>query len=71
MTAVLVLFVSLLDGTQREPIVLTGAMPHLMCMSLSQPMAAKWQGEHPKHKIIKIACADPKQLAAYLGRHAA
>ncbi|PAQ03706.1 hypothetical protein CIT25_04100 [Mesorhizobium mediterraneum] len=71
MEAVLVLFVSLLDGTQREPVVLTEAMPHPVCMTLSQPMAAKWQGEHPKHQILGIACADPRQLAAFLGRHSA
>lgn len=71
MTAVLVLFVTMLDGTQPQPVVLTDQMPKTMCMSLSQPMAAKWAGEHPKHKIVGIACADPKQLSAFLGRHSA
>jgi hypothetical protein len=71
MTAVLVLFVTLLDGTQPQPVVLTEPMPQHMCLALSQPMAAKWMGDHPKHKLVGMACADPRKLQVFLGRRSA
>lgn len=51
-----------------RPVVLTEMMPMYTCIALSQPMAAKWSGEHPTMKIRKIACMEPRRLQALLGR---
>lgn len=66
MESVLVLLACL--ATDCQPFVLSEVVPQAECMSLSQPMAAKWAGDHPQYTIRKIICADPRELAAFLGR---
>jgi hypothetical protein len=68
MESVLVILACLVTGDQCQVHVLTDAMPLPACMAASQPAAAQWAGEHPNRKILKIACADPRQIAAFLGR---
>jgi hypothetical protein len=48
--------------------VLTAPMPYAACVSASMPAAAKWVGEHPKWRVTRIVCADPRKLSSFLGR---
>lgn len=69
--SILVLFVVSLNGTAPQALAITDPMPRTMCQSLGMPMAAKWIGEHPKMKLVRFACVDPKQIGAVLGKHQA
>jgi hypothetical protein len=71
MTSILVLFVVGLNGSGPQVLAITDPMPKTMCMSIGQPMAAKWLGEHPKLKLTRFACVDPKHIAAVLGKNSA
>ncbi len=71
MTAILVLFVTALNGTAPQVLAITAPMPAAMCQSIGMPMAAAWIGEHPKLRLSRLACVDPKQIATVLGKHAA
>jgi hypothetical protein len=64
--AVLVIFACLAGDC--HPFVVSPPMPQALCMTYSQPAAAHWAGSHPNHEIRKIVCADPRRLAAFLGR---
>lgn len=48
----------------------TDVMPWVQCMSgpTGQVMVEKYVREHPKHKVIRYACIDPKRFQAYRGR---
>ncbi|KXF75333.1 hypothetical protein ATN84_18880 [Paramesorhizobium deserti] len=48
--------------------VLSNPLPRVQCVTISQPLAAQWAGEHPNQKISRIFCADPKELSNMLGR---
>jgi len=48
--------------------VLSDPLPRVQCMTISQPLAAQWAGQHPNQKISRIFCADPKELNNMLGR---
>lgn len=36
------------------------------CMTGAQPMLAKWQGDHPKRRVVRYACVEQSRLAMYL-----
>lgn len=71
MTSILVLFVTALNGSGPQTLAITEPMPLTMCKSISMPMAAKWMGEHPRLKLTRFACVDPKMVKAILGQHQA
>lgn len=60
--------VACLSGEDCQVHVLSDPIPQMQCMAWSQPAAAKWAGEHPKHRIDRVMCADPKRLDSFLGR---
>lgn len=71
MNSVLVLFVIAANGTPPQALAITDQMPKTTCMSIAMPMAAQWMGQHPKLKLVRFACVDPKQVSAILGKHEA
>jgi hypothetical protein len=36
------------------------------CRSGAQPMLAKWQGEHPKRRVVRYACVAEERLKMFL-----
>lgn len=71
MNAILVLFVATLNGAAPQVLAITDPMPMTLCQSIGMPMAAAWIGEHPKLRLIRFACVDPKMVGAILGKHSA
>jgi hypothetical protein len=51
-----------------QPIVLSPIVPRHECYALSQPVMAKWLGEHPAYTLKRFDCADPRQVQNLLGR---
>jgi hypothetical protein len=68
MYSVLAIVACLSTDQQCQVHVLSEPVPRVQCMTWSQPAAAQWAGQHPKHRIARILCADPKQLDNVLGR---
>ncbi len=68
MLNVIMIYACHLGGVDCGYVVVSDMMPLSSCIAMSQPVAARWAGTHPLHKIAKVVCADQNRVPEYLGR---
>jgi hypothetical protein len=69
-STILVIVACLSGGHDCSPYPITDEIPWSECMSgpTAQVEVQKWLHEHPKRRLKKLACVEPRRVQAYLGR---
>ena len=70
MSTILVIVACLAGGSDCKPYPITGEIPWSECMSgpAAQNAVREWLEQHPKRRLKKFACVEPRRVRAFLGR---